>query len=429
MEYVEGETLQHRLEKGRLSLGKALEYAIQIADALDKAHRQGVVHRDLKPGNIMVAKTGVKLLDFGLAKLKGDAGAVSSPMSELPTQDGSKPLTEKGTILGTLQYMAPEQLEGKDSDDRTDIFAFGAVVYEMVTGKKAFEGQSQASLIAAILDREPPPVSSGLPASPPPLDRIVKTCLEKDPADRWQSSRDVLRELQWTVADREQQSATRLLTPPPMTRRRWLALGGVAAGVLTLSIWLPNWGGEETTSTGPPVIVLMDSTHPLRIYDAATREEGGTNADDLTNILRDLPVLLVKENTSPSWNREEEVLLQNPVIIVAHASSFWDATPDDDPELGQITDPLALDKFEMFLGYVGRANPSTRFLAYSRGKWNNDPQLRQEWVESLEARFPVLSGRVTAWQVPLDRPTYRDPTTASEIHAEALCANVGETPA
>ena len=342
MEYVEGETLQHRLEKGRLSLGKALEYAIQIADALDKAHRQGVVHRDLKPGNIMVAKTGVKLLDFGLAKLKGDAGAVSSPMSELPTQDGSKPLTEKGTILGTLQYMAPEQLEGKDSDDRTDIFAFGAVVYEMVTGKKAFEGQSQASLIAAILDREPPPVSSGLPASPPPLDRIVKTCLEKDPADRWQSSRDVLRELQWTVADREQQSATRLLTPPPMTRRRWLALGGVAAGVLTLSIWLPNWGGEETTSTGPPVIVLMDSTHPLRIYDAATREEGGTNADDLTNILRDLPVLLVKENTSPSWNREEEVLLQNPAIIVAHASSFWDATPDDDPELGQITDPLAL---------------------------------------------------------------------------------------
>ena len=140
MEYVDGETLQQRLEKGRLPLDQALEYAIQIADALDKAHRQGVVHRDLKPGNIMITKSGTKLLDFGLAKLKGDAAEVS-PLSQMPTQDASAPLTAEGTILGTLQYMVPEQLEGKEADSRTDIFAFGAVVYEMVTGRRRLRGE------------------------------------------------------------------------------------------------------------------------------------------------------------------------------------------------------------------------------------------------------------------------------------------------
>ena len=150
MEYVEGETLAARLAKGPLPLDQVLQYAIEIADALDKAHRKGVTHRDLKPGNIMLTKSGAKLLDFGLAKLREDA-APATPLSQLPT--GKDPITAQGTILGTLQYMAPEQLEGKEADARTDIFAFGVVVYEMATGKKAFEGKSQASLIAAILDR------------------------------------------------------------------------------------------------------------------------------------------------------------------------------------------------------------------------------------------------------------------------------------
>ena len=198
MEYVDGETLQQRLEKGRLPLDQALEYAIQIADALDKAHRQGVVHRDLKPGNIMITKSGTKLLDFGLAKLKGDAAEVS-PLSQMPTQDVSAPLTAEGTILGTLQYMAPEQLEGKEADARSDIFAFGAVVYEMVTGKKAFEGASPASLIGAILKDVPHLVSDFQPISPSTLDRTVKKCLAKDPDGRWQSTGDLLDELQWVT--------------------------------------------------------------------------------------------------------------------------------------------------------------------------------------------------------------------------------------
>src|SRR5579863_4991807 len=192
MEYLEGETLAQRLVKGALPIQQALQYAIEIADALDKAHRKGVTHRDLKPGNIMITKSGTKLLDFGLAKLKQVVAPANVPLSELPTVND--PLTAEGTIVGTMQYMAPEQLEGKEVDARTDIFAFGAVVYEMATGKRAFEGKSQASLIAAILEREPPPMSLLQPMTPQALDRVVRRCLAKEPDERWQSANDLTNE-------------------------------------------------------------------------------------------------------------------------------------------------------------------------------------------------------------------------------------------
>ena len=195
MEHLVGETLEARLAKGALPLEQTLEYAIQIADALDKAHRQGVVHRDLKPGNIMLVKSGAKLLDFGLAKLQ----AVETPtnLSALPTEQAN--LTAEGTILGTLQYMAPEQLEAKEADARTDIFAFGAVVYEMATGKKAFEGKSQASLIAAIMGQDPRPMSELQPMTPSTLDHVVRRCLAKEPDKRWQVASDVMEELGWVT--------------------------------------------------------------------------------------------------------------------------------------------------------------------------------------------------------------------------------------
>jgi Tol biopolymer transport system component/predicted Ser/Thr protein kinase len=213
MEYLEGETLAQRLIKGPLPLEQVLQYAIEIADALDKAHRKGVTHRDLKPGNVMLTRAGTKLLDFGLAKLKQEAAPASVSLSEIPTAD--EPLTAKGTILGTLQYMAPEQLEGKEVDARTDIFAFGAGVYEMATGKRAFEGKSQASLIAAILEREPPPMSSLQPMTPPALDRVVKKCLRKDPDERWQSAHDATDELKW-IAEGGSQAG---ISAPAVTRR------------------------------------------------------------------------------------------------------------------------------------------------------------------------------------------------------------------
>jgi predicted Ser/Thr protein kinase len=225
MEYLEGETLADRLGKGALALEQTLRYGMEISDALDKAHRQGIVHRDLKPANVMLTKTGVKLLDFGLAKAIEPAAPRGS-LTSLPTQQG---LTQEGTILGTFQYMAPEQLEGKEADARTDIFAFGATLYEMATGRKAFSGTSQASLIGAILHTDPGPVSSVQPATPPALDRIVKTCLAKDPEERWQSAADVKRELKWIA---EGSDAGVVAPSLPRRARRWLPWGVAAAAML-----------------------------------------------------------------------------------------------------------------------------------------------------------------------------------------------------
>lgn len=195
MEHLEGETLAARIARGPLPLEQGLHLAVEIASALAAAHRAGIVHRDLKPGNVMVTKGGAKLLDFGLAKA-GAAGPVSS-LSMLPTTPAA--ITMQGTILGTFQYMAPEQLEGAEADARTDIFAFGAVLYEMLTGRKAFDGKSQATLIASIMGKDPPPVSTVVTVAPAALDRLVRTCLAKDPDARWQSAGDLTRELQWVL--------------------------------------------------------------------------------------------------------------------------------------------------------------------------------------------------------------------------------------
>jgi Tol biopolymer transport system component len=195
MEYLEGQTLSERLGQGSLPLEQTLRYGIEIAEALDKAHRQGIVHRDLKPGNVMLTKSGVKLLDFGLAKAFSAPASSASVFTVLPT--AGPDVTREGAILGTVQYMSPEQLEGKEADARTDIFALGCVLYEMATGRKAFSGTSQASLISSIMKEDPAPISTLAPLAPPVLDRIVKTCLAKDPEDRWQTARDVALQLQF----------------------------------------------------------------------------------------------------------------------------------------------------------------------------------------------------------------------------------------
>ncbi len=231
MELLEGETLSDRLAKGPLPLEQTLRYGTEIADALDKAHRQGIVHRDLKPGNVMITKSGVKLLDFGLAKAMA-VSAQPSGATSLPTVMGSaNNLTQEGTILGTFQYMAPEQLEGKEADGRTDVFAFGAVLYEMATGRKAFSGASQASLISAIMQNDPPPISTVQPMSPPALDRVVKKCLAKDPEDRWQNAADLGSELKWIG---ESGSQAGVAAPVLASRRRSLRLSWIAAVAFAL---------------------------------------------------------------------------------------------------------------------------------------------------------------------------------------------------
>lgn len=228
LEYLEGETLEKKLAKGSLPAPEVLQYAIELADALDKAHRHGIIHRDIKSSNIMLTKSGVKLMDFGLAKLKSDSQPVADTLTEMTTD---KKLTAEGTILGTFQYMAPEQLEGREADARTDIFAFGQVLYEMTTGRLAFSGKTRASLIAAILSVDPKPVTELAPATPPALDRIVKRCLAKDPDDRWQSARDLLLELEWVVESGGHLGVTVPSAAQGKTRERLAWLIALAAGV------------------------------------------------------------------------------------------------------------------------------------------------------------------------------------------------------
>lgn len=226
MEFVEGETIADRLRRGSLSISDAMRFGAEIADALDSAHRIGVVHRDVKPGNIMISKSGVKLLDFGLAKEIESSGSADDATEH-------KPLTEEGAIVGTVPYMAPEQLTGERSDARTDIFALGVVLYEMIAGKRAFEGKSRSSLIGAILSGAPEPLHHCQPLTPPALRRLVDKCLEKDPDQRWQSAKDVADELRWIAS----------LTAEPVMRRSsgvpWTVAGAtiVVAAIAIVGAW------------------------------------------------------------------------------------------------------------------------------------------------------------------------------------------------
>jgi len=226
MELLEGETLAHRLQKGPLPVADVLRFGAEIAGALDVAHRSGIVHRDLKPGNVMLTKGGAKLMDFGLARATGWT-PLAGVTAESPTV--SRPLTAEGTIVGTFQYMAPEQLEGKEADARTDLWALGCVLYEMTTGTRAFEGKSQASLIAAILEHEPPGITSLQPIAPPALERAVRQCLTKDPDARWQSAGDLARELEWVGTAG---SEARAAAPMAAWRLPRLTTALVAAAIL-----------------------------------------------------------------------------------------------------------------------------------------------------------------------------------------------------
>jgi Tol biopolymer transport system component len=257
MELLDGETLADRIAKGPLPLPDVLKYGTQIAEALGKAHREGVVHRDLKPGNVMITKSGAKLLDFGLAKGGGQ------PPSAVHDATVQKPLTEEGTVLGTFQYMAPEQLAGEQPDPRTDIFALGAVLYEMATGKRAFEGKTKTSLIAAIVSGEPKPISSLQPLTPPALEHVIRKCLAKERDDRWQSASDIAEELRWIGEER----------PAAQLRRSavWPIVGVAAVVALVLGALIGSWSVTRNRPPAPLTYTEIDAPEGTTFaFDAAT---------------------------------------------------------------------------------------------------------------------------------------------------------------
>jgi Tol biopolymer transport system component/predicted Ser/Thr protein kinase len=246
MEYLEGESLAERLEKGPLPVVQVLQYGTQIASALDKAHRHGVTHRDLKPGNIMLTKSGAKLLDFGLAKADPSLamGATLTDMTPRAT-----PMTLHGAVIGTVPYMSPEQVDGNEVDARSDIFSLGAVLYEMVTGRRAFQGKSEFSVASAILQRDPEPISTVQPLTPPALERTIRVCLAKDPDERWQSAGDLWKELRW-ISEGGSQIGTPIAPAARRARRRritWgvaLAIAAVFAVIAVAALLLAARSGR-----------------------------------------------------------------------------------------------------------------------------------------------------------------------------------------
>jgi Tol biopolymer transport system component/tRNA A-37 threonylcarbamoyl transferase component Bud32 len=340
MEFLEGETLAARLERGSLPMTLALQLAVQIVSGLDKAHRAGIVHRDLKPGNIFLVRGGkssvpptAKLLDFGLAKATGPVSASGgAPLAATPD------LTVPGIIVGTVQYMAPEQIEGKNIDARADLFAFGSVLFEMLSGRKAFEADSNASTMAAILEREPPLLSSVQPLASPALDRLVRTCLAKDPDDRWQTARDLLRELQWVAMGETDAGDTRT-TPQSLGRPRLLAalaLAGFAAAA-GLGYFV---GVRGASSTAPAVrVARLTDFLGLEEYPAVspdgrsvafTADEGGTRQIWVKLTAGGAPLRVThdkRDHLRPRWSPDSSSIIYfSPPASGEPSGTLWEVS-------------------------------------------------------------------------------------------------------
>jgi len=426
-EFIEGETLRQRIAVGPFKLGETLHIAEQIASALAAAHGTGIVHRDIKPENIMLRRDDiVKVLDFGLAKLAQTQSSRSDP------DDSTSTLvkTNTGVVMGTVAYMSPEQARGLPLDARTDIWSLGVVTYQVLAGTAPFSGATSSDILVSILEREPRSLNSFSPEIPEALEWIVTKALTKDCDDRYQTAREMLAdlrrlkqrlsataELERRVAPQlsEGSGAERAASPDATVvashrprSKRWLVWTTLLALMFALASTI-IWKGSAywfNHAAKTPVVVLMDSTLPDRVYDPETRKNGGTNADDITDILRDLPIVIQKENTSPLWHREDQILREKPSLIVIHRSCFADAALGFDPK--SIAKQVADKKIESFLGYVSLGNPTTKFLTYTR-----HAEDQAAWVADLEKRFPQLKDRVVALIIPggPEHASFREPET------------------
>ena len=443
MELAEGETLAERLQRGSLPADEALEIALQIANGLEAAHEAGIVHRDLKPANVMLSHEGkVKVLDFGLGKAwqtdEGDADLTQSP-----TLTGQ--ITEGGMLLGTVAYMSPEQARGKRVDNRTDNWAFGCVLFEMLTGQKPFQGETVTDALAAVVTFEPD--WEKLPdATPPTILHLLRRCLQKAPNRRLHSIADARLDIEDVINEPPATYGSAQVTDGGRHKKGLstgaavaVALAGavVGGGLVIGFVKQTVQSDEAAVARGPqPVIFLMDTSAPRGVYDPETQHDSGTNADDLNDLLRDLPVTLYKETLGSTWDREDQILKQRPDLILIHRSSFFHSAnlelgfgygPFEDPEDDArfVRSYLMIEsKLMAFLGYVGLGDPQTKFLVYSRGRGGRWPQEdRTAWVAEIEGRFPQLKGRTFTMKVPVDEDgagSFRDPVTGQMIRERVV---------
>jgi serine/threonine protein kinase len=365
MEFIEGETLAARIARGALPTDQLLKVGSDICDGLDRAHKSGVVHRDLKPANVMLTKSGAKLMDFGLAKAIEEqplpAGSVTQTFGATPA---SSPITQAGVVVGTFQYMSPEQVEGKPADARSDIFSLGSVLYEMATGKRAFDGQTSASVIAAILEREPAPIAATQPASPPALDRIVKSCLAKDPDDRWQTAHDVKLQLQG-LRESSSQSAFTAHSPTAAEAKRSSANRTVAiASLATMAISAIVFSllGYMARRPEPPAVLQATLDLPSGVHF-----EPITVAFALSPDGKQLAFVASRGDSDPQlWIRSLDKAKAQPVEGTTDASfPFWSA---DSKSVGFFAN-AKLEKVDLASGTVTSLADAPNGRG---GSWNAD---------------------------------------------------------